>query len=434
LKTSAVIIAALSLGLLLSVLLPQETVDPGGYATAVRGGPAARFVLETLGLGRFSTSPVFFVLLGAFFANLGAVLVDRVGITLRRIRVGTPSGAQVGAMLAGTEASRLPEAIPDAEARASEILSDLGFSVRPVGRGTIWGVKHRLAPLGFPLFHAAFFVLAVGSLGLYLTRDVVEVIAAEGQAVSSRGGAVGRRAPLGAPPEVTVEVRRVDVALEEGRPTDLAATVALAGAPGDARLARINHPAVWGDLTVLVGRAGIAPVLWLVDERGFTLDRVAVLAVVRGELPTRVTVGGDVEAIVAPIPVSASFPERRALPTVPISLRLRVGEGEVFDGTLRSGEGVEVGGRTLRLQEVRYWAGLTLVRERGGGLLVAGFLMSVLGIVWRMVWHRREIVVSFEDGMMRVGGRSEFYPARFRNELEQTRALMLVRLGPVREE
>ena len=37
----------------------------------------------------------------------------------------------------------------------------------------------------------------------------------------------------------------------------------------------INHPAGWGAAKVYVQQAGVTPVFWLQDARGFTLDRVA---------------------------------------------------------------------------------------------------------------------------------------------------------------
>ncbi|HSN90495.1 MAG TPA: cytochrome c biogenesis protein ResB [Anaeromyxobacteraceae bacterium] len=425
LRTTAVLLSALALLLLLSVALPQAAGDPERFARAVASGPAARFLLVTLGLGNAATSPPFLAVLGLFFLNLAAVLADRMGTTLRRVRFAPPTAAQRDALLGpGALEGALPEG--DAGARARQILDGLGYRTAPAGERALWGVKHRLALLGFPVFHLSFFVLCAGGLLLYLTRDVVTVLAAEGQAVDSGSGGVVRRAPLGPPPPVRIAVDRVDVRLEEGRPVHLSAALRLDAPGAPPQTARVNHPAAWGHLSVLVERAGIAPVLWLVDGQGYTLDRVAVLVAAPGGLPTRVKLGpaADLEAVVEPAAMGSGFPERAGLPTAGVRLRLVSRDRDVFEGTLRPGQAAEADGRRLVLQEVRYWAGLRLVSERGGGVLVAGFLLAVVGIAWRMVWARREVVVAWDGGRLRLGGRGEFTPARFREELEAIRDLV----------
>lgn len=422
LRTTAVLIAVLSTLLLLNVLLPQAGLDPAAFARAVRSSAAARFVLTTLGLGDLPTSAIFLAVLALFFANLSAALLDRVGATARRLRTSAASEGQAAALLRGAEAIPAP---PGADEVARRVLETLGYEVCRVAPGVFWGVKHRLALLGFAMFHAAFFVLAAGALMLYLTRDVVTVVAAEGQSVTSEAGARQRRARVRGAVPVAVQVERVDVSLRDGKPVDLSVAMRLAP-DGGVQRSRVNHPAVWGDLTALVNRAGVAPVLWLTDDRGFTLDRVAVLAVARGGFPARARLGsGDLEAVIEPIPVGAGFPERAQLPSARIALRLRQGEADVFEGTLAPGESVPVAGGTVRLQEVRYWAELKLVRERGGGWLIAGFVLSVAGIAWRVVWPRQEIAVSTAGGSLRIGGRSELYPRRFQADLAEVRRLVV---------
>ena len=281
----------------------------------------------------------------------------------------------------------------------------------------VWGVKHRLALLGFPLFHVSFFVMLAGAGQIYLTRDVVTLVGAEGETLDSREGGVVRRAPAGPPGAFRITIDRVDVQLAAGKPIDLAASLALEGE--GVALSRVNHPAQWRDLSALVERAGIAPVFRLTDEKGFTLDHVVVPTAAPSGLPTRLALaGGDgLEVVVEPIPLSAAFPEREALSTIPVAIRLlRRGE-KVFDGRLRPGDSLTLGDRALQLQEVRYWTGLRLVHERGGALLIAGFVLAVAGTVWRMSWYRREVVVSWGDGGLAVAGRCEFFPARFGEEL-----------------
>ena len=414
----------LSVLLLLNVVLPQAALDAATYARALQRGPAARFALETLRLGHLATSPPFLTVVAALLANLLAVLLDRTTSTLRRLRYAPPARAQLEALVSG--AAGLEPLPCEADAAAAvEVLRAMGYRTELVGTDGVWGVKHRLALLGFPLFHASFFLMCAGAVQLYLTRDVVALVVTEGLEADSRAGSVIRRAPGGAAGPVRIALERVDVRLKEGRPVDLAAALALDGA--ERRTARINDPAVRGPLTVLVETAGIAPVLWLVDGRGFTLDRV-LAPVFAGALPTRVPLaGGEVEVVLEPVAVGPRFPEREALATVPVELRVRKGGATVFEGAVRPGEIVRIGERSLRVAEVRYWAGFRLVEERGGVLLVAGFIAAIAGIVWRLAFFRREIGIVLGGGVLRIGGRGEFFPARFREELALARELLVGR-------
>jgi cytochrome c biogenesis protein ResB len=423
LRTTALLLAAIAALLLSSVLLPQRSHDPRAYAAAIRSGGAASFVLETLGLGSVATSGMFLATLALFMANLAAVLVDRTGATLRRIRFAIPTAAQLQALRAGQSVAEV-EAPGLSLEEAASLLAASGYRTARVGDG-LWGIKHRLAILGFPLFHASFFVLSAGALQLYLSRNVVNVVAAEGQTVLSSEGSVVRRAPGDPALDFAVRVDRVDVRLERGFPVDLSAQVAIEGG-GAAQLARVNQPATWGDLTVLVDRAGIAPVLWVVDGRGYTRDRVVVAAANVGGLPTRLTLGSTaIEAVVEQVAVGKDFPERSALPRAPIQLRLRSGGATAFDGALRPGQSVRVGDLSVGLEEVRYWVGLRLVRERGGGLLILGFVLAVVGIVWRMVWTRREVALTWSGDRIGVAVRGEFFASKAREECEDLARLLV---------
>jgi hypothetical protein len=133
--------------------------------------------------------------------------------------------------------------------------------------------------------------------------------------------------------------------------------------------------------------------------------------------------------VIEPIERGPGFPDRASLPSAPITMRVVERGRRIFDGVLRPGQSVELTGGTLRLEAVRYWVALRLVSERGGGWLVAGFLLSIVGIAWRMVWHRREVAVAQDGARLLLGGRSEFYPGRFRRELEGLKALIEAELA-----
>jgi hypothetical protein len=439
-RTTVALLVLLAGMLLLNVALPQEAVlGHEEFARMLTGHPRARFFLVTLGLGRLATSPVFVAVLVLFFLNLAAVLAARVGPTVRRSRMRERSerGLEAWARVEESFAEPVPESWRPG--RAVEILRGHGYRVRRAGERTFWGVKHRTAPLGFLLFHLSFFLLCAGGVAIYLTRFVGTAVVVEGQEFAGEYQRVLRHAPWTGPPELAFGLAEVDPRFVDGEPVHLGATLSFRtpGVPVERR-ARVNHPARWGASEILVQGAGLAPVLWLQDGRGFTVDRVAASARTRidpmagagGAEPTEVPLaGGRLTAVVEPLAPGEPFPERAALGETVLGLRVLrgpAGDGApdvLFEGALRPGQGAPLtapGGALegrLVLEEIRYWAGLQVVRERGGGLLIAGFTLGVLGLIWRLLLHRREVALTWDDETVRLVGRSEHFSGRFGREL-----------------
>ena len=101
-------------------------------------------------------------------------------------------------------------------------------------------------------------------------------------------------------------------------------------------------------------------------------------------------------------------------------MRFQVLEDEqlVFDDQLQPGQSAELSSGRLVLEEFRYWANFKIISERGGGLLIAGFTAGIMGLIWRLLWYRREVAVTWDEQEFRLVGRSEYFSDRFRSELE----------------
>jgi hypothetical protein len=429
LRTTVGLLCVLAVLLLLNVALPQASVlGEDAFDELARSHAWRHLVLVRLGLGRMPTSPIFLVVLGLFFLQLAVVLLTRAGPTWRRIRARPPSaeGLQTWARLDEALTGPVPEGW--SRGLAARILKDYGYRLRSVDRQGLWGVKHRTAPLGFLLFHLSFFLLCAGGSLIYYTRFVGTALVTEGQEFSGEYKRVLREPPLGGPPDLAFVVENVDPRYEGGEPTHLGAAFRFRRAGGSlTRGARINHPARWGATRILVQQAGLAPVLWLQDARGFTIDRVAVAVASREGETTEVALGRRYRAVIDARGGGAVLPTRDELPTTPLPLRLfrkadpkeLTWEDELlFDGALRPGEAASPAGERLVLEELRYWVGVQVVSERGGGLLEAGFVAGIAGLVWRLLLYRREIGLTWDDEAIRLVGRSESYRWRFRDELE----------------
>jgi len=440
-RTAVVLLVSLALMLLLNVLIPQASVlGPEEFARVAVSSRSTRFLLVDLGLGYLSTSPLFLAVLVLFFVNLAAVLISRAGPTWRRTRF---RARKLSALRAWTKAepdrtAPLPDGLNADRflARAVETLRGFGYQTHKAAGGeatrpprgerpalhAVHAVKHRMAPLGFLLFHLSFFLLCAGGFALYLTRFVATAVVVEGQELSGLAAAqVLRRPPLGGLPDLRFAVEAVEPRFEKGQPLHLGATLRFPD--GASQQARINHPARWGSASVLVQQAGLAPVLWLQDARGFSLDRVVVAATSQAGEPTRVPLaeerfGPRLEAMIQPLEPNEGFPVRSELAATEMELRL-LDDGEVvFEGALRPGQAASLPQGRLVLEEIRYWLRVMVVAERGGGLLISGFLLGVVGLVWRLAAYRREVAVVWDARRGTVVGRSEYFALRFQEELD----------------
>lgn len=442
LRVTVALMALLAGLLLLNIVIPQRAVlGEAAWSALLQRAPGwQRFGLETLDLGRLPASPVFLAVVALFFVQLALVLAQRAGPAVRRARAGPAAEAGLKAWARMDERLTAPLPAGWDVGAAARVLLGRGFRVRRVGETTLWGVKHRLAPLGFLLFHVSFFLLCAGALGLYFTRFAGSVVLVEGQAFEGRYARVLREAPLERPPAASFALAQVEAREQQGQPIQLEATLSFQQVGGRVeRRARVNQPAEWGRLRVLVQEAGLAPQLWLQDAQGFTLDRVALAAAGRGQPPAEALLAqGRYVVRVDPWSASRAFPARAQLRTWPVHVtvlpaqggRARPGAAPLFAGELRAGQAARAGDARLVLEELRCWAGLMVVSERGGALLVAGFGLGIAGLVWRLLLYRREVVLSWSHETFDLVGRSEVFSGAFRDELGRLRRALSEAGGP----
>jgi len=431
-RGTVLLLSVLAFLLLLNVALPQRSVVGDEALTVmVDGRPMLRFLLIDLGLSEMPTSPVFLIVLGLFFVNLAQVLISRVGPTWRRCTFRARSEKGLAAWAALPEANRGTRPTGFDTGFVVRTLRGFGFQVRRAGDTTFLGVKHRLAPLGFLVFHVSFFLLLGGGILIYYTRFVGSAILSEGQEFTGQYMAVERQPRLGGPPDLRFSVSEVEPLFEDGNPIHLGAVLRFSTASGTVqRRVRVNDPAEWGHASVLVNQAGLAPVLWLQDARGYTVDRIVTPMRTRGGEPTEMSLdGGKTIVTMHPLVKGSEFPTRDELTTTPLRMEVHREGESVFDGELTAGAAADLGDGRLVLEDVRYWVGVRVVAERGGWLLITGFVLGILGLIWRLLLFRREVVLTWDDESFRLVGRGEYFSDRF--EDEQTALFETLERGPV---
>ncbi|MGB8930705.1 MAG: cytochrome c biogenesis protein ResB [Anaeromyxobacteraceae bacterium] len=407
----------------LGLVVPQRRVMPAATWAAWREqSPRLVALLEGTGLADVYRAPVTYIALGFFFLSLLAVVVDRLPRLLRRTRLdqGLPLDAGVLSGRRGTVELRTPdpgESIHVAEA----FLRGEGYRLHGQGTGAVRGVRFRLAPLGFVLFHGAFALLLAGGVLLALTRFSAEAEVGEGEPFEAS------RYEYAAPPrEPRVGARRPDLAFtvtgvrprsEGGQPISLHVELLLRGERSP-RVANVNEPVNVGTTSVLASSAGPMPLFTC--EAGDAEDGAWVKLLPNPSGRTRFTLepcGLDVlarpydpDASGAPLEERQGVMLARAgvsrledVAAIGIEVAVRGPEGATARGVLKPGGSLATpdGRRVLHMPELRYYAKLQIVAERGGGLLWAGFVLGTLGLVLRLVLFRREIVVAADP----AGGR-----------------------------
>lgn len=420
LKTTVVLLCLLAVLLFLNVVVPQERViGEEGFSEIVDSSPLAHLVLVRLGFGHLAVSRFFLLFLGVFFIHLTAVLVKRTGITVRRTRLRPPSITTLRIWTENERAVRGSAPEPIELEHVLTVLKGFGFRAVPVATSAAWSVKHRTAPIGFVLFHISFFLICLGGAMIYATRFVGTARVVEGHPFTGFTTVI-REAPLAGPPDLSFSVHGVEMQFENGQPVHLSAELRFRGpAGGMTATTRINHPARSGDASIMINRAGVAPQIWLQDREGFTLDRIAIAAATLSGRPTIVPFADGAWVVeVRPLVDRSNFPTREQLAETAIEISVFRGDALVFAGALRPGQDADLGDAVLVLEKIGYWAGLYVVSERGGGPLIAGFVLGIVGLVWRLMFYRREVAIVWDGTDFAVCGRAEYFSHRFRQEID----------------
>lgn len=418
------VIALLTALYALGLLVPQRaTVGAPAWEAWREQSPRLVRALEVSGLADVYRAPGTYVALGFFFASLAAVIAERLPRLVRRTRLGHGLPLDPAALAPRKETSSVEAAAPgDAVARAASLLSGAGYRVHAPGGASVRAVRFRLAPLGFVLFHGAFALLLAGGIALDLTRfsGVAEV--GVGEPFDARGDGYAER-----PRERRLGVRRPELSFivtgvrprsEQGHPMSLHVDLLLPGERSP-RVANVNEPVNVGTTSVLSLSAGAMP-LFTCDFEG-AHDGAWVKIVPNASGRTQLLLepcGLDVLARLADPEVAGASPREgqgvmlstagvSGLETVArtgVEVAVRGPDGAIATGVLRPGDSIATpdGRRVLHLPDLRYYAKLQIVDERGGSLLWAAFILGTVGLVLRLVLYRREIVVVADPERSRV--------------------------------
>jgi cytochrome c biogenesis protein ResB len=417
-RLSAYLMAALLALFILGQIIPQRELFTAREGRAWQeANPRLYAVLDALDLLELYTSPLAIVLLAAFMVNLVLVLAARFHVTVSRCRRPGPGPVEGGAAAV--------ELGDKGEEEVLTVIRRMLPRYRMIaGEGRFVAYQNRFGPVGFLLFHASFVVLLLAGLALFYTRSVGTAAVTEGQAFSGAPGEYrSLRLPLvGEPPSVRFTVLHIKPTYEEGQPTDLEVRIAVFGRGGEPRKKTIgvNQPYTRGDTSMLIKSIDVAPLIKLQSADGEVVYEYAFVSLK--------VLGGGMDSYVFPYSIYRAdfqfFPDfaveggleySRSPETRNPRFHVYLYESgrKVLDRVMGPGETGRAGEVVFAVEELRYWAEFTVVRERGRGLLWAGFIIGITGLVWRFFFYRREVRGEFRDGTLLLAQWSEM-PAGMR--------------------
>ncbi len=425
LRFTLLLISLLGVMFLLGLWIPQVSlVSPALYSQWKQHSPSLVRTLETLGFTSIYASPIMLILWGFFFVNLALVMWQRIPLIRKRIslpegRIGNPSTAAGYSFRASYH---LPQDMDGSAIRG--FLRKRGFTVIGDDEG-FCGVKNRLSPIAFGLFHISFFLILLGGLISVYTRFTGMLDLGIGepfQGEVARYNATPQLPKIGVPPRASFTVLSIVPMISHGTKTGL--RVRLVDAQGVEHEADVNRPYKVDSTNFIVNQVGVAPLFVVKDSAGKEIDGAYFkLNVMGGQEDVFSLAGFHFRARFYPDYVvrNGAAATRSQEFNNPVFVITAERQGKpITQGTVTSNGVMDFAGYQLVLKELPFWIRFSVFKEHGLAIIYAGFAVASLAVIWRFLFYRREVIgaVRDEEGerLLVVAGRSEFYKSLTEDE------------------
>ncbi len=412
----------------LGLWIPQKKLLKVWYSQWQHQSPKLVAFLDAVQFTDIYTSPITLLLWLLFFLNLSLVMWQRLPLIKNRIAL--------------TEAKIAdPDTAPGYSFRASyplsggmdyaaviSLLKGKGFAL--IERdGFFYGVKNRLSPIAFGLFHLSFFLILIGGVVSMYTEfygylEVVEGDTFQGEYDSYSAVPSPPSMPkFGSLPQVTFTVKKIIPVVSGFTETGL--KVNLVDKNGKEHEIDINKPYIADSSTFVLKALGMAP-LFVITDKGSNkeLDGAFVrLDCLKGR-SDHFTLGGyDFKVKFYPdylLDEGKAATRSLEFNNPVFALAIEKDKKKVADVILPRNGSVEFDGKRMEMRETPYWVRFVVMKEHGIPILYTGFFIASLAVIWRLLWFRREIVGRVREdesgGVLEIAGRSEFYKALAEDE------------------
>src|SRR6185369_6624728 len=267
LRFTILLISLLGVIFALGLWVPQKRLLKTIYIAWQKKSPALVSFLDALGLTTIYSSPITITLWLLFFLNLSLVLWQRLPLVKKRITLSETMIADP--VTAGGYPFRETYPMPN-DLNGETVVGLLrkrGFTV--LGNETgFYGVKNRLAPIAFMLFHLSFFLILLGGLISVYTEFIGYVDLAQGESFQGELNRYNASPPpkmpeIGSPPNASLKVKSIVPRVVHNTPTGI--SVLLADSHGKTHEVDINRPYSTEHTSFVFKHLGVAPLFILKD-------------------------------------------------------------------------------------------------------------------------------------------------------------------------
>ena len=429
LRFTILLISLLGIIFAVGLWVPQKKLLKTIYLDWQKGSPNLVAFLDAVGLTSVYTSPVTVTLWLFFFINLSLVMWQRLPLIKKKVAL-TPDRIVDPVLAPGYAFKKrypLPDQVGDDALLAT--LAKSGYALLGDAKG-FYGVKNRLAPIAFALFHLSFFLILLGGLISVYTEFVGYLDLAQGETFR---GELSRyvqdprpKMPaIGEPPQVSFTVKSIVPEVVRNTPTGI--KVALVDSKGQSHVVDINVPWNVGASSFVFKHLGMAPLFVIKNAGGQEIDGAYLKLDVLNRRQDRFGLAGY-EFTTLFFPDYALKEGKHSTRTMefnnPVFYISVARDGkEITKGLVPRGGTLEFEGHRLEMHDLLYWVRFHVVKQNGLPVLYAGFALATIGVIWRLLFYRREMVgaVREQDGerCLIVAARSEYYKSLAEDEFDK---------------
>jgi hypothetical protein len=426
LRFTILLISLLGLIFAVGLWVPQQRLLKTIYLEWQKKSPDLVAFLDALGLTTIYTSPITITLWLLFFLNLSLVLWQRwpiikSRITLSETRISDPETA-------GGYPFRFSYPLPrdlDGERIIGQLRKNR-YTVLGDAAG-FYGVKNRLAPIAFMLFHLSFFLILLGGLISVYTEFIGYLDLAQGESFQGElnrynSSPQPKMPEIGSPPSASFTVKSIIPRVVQNTPTGI--SVLLTDSLGKTHEVDINKPYSSEHTSFVFKHLGVSPLFVLKDASGKETGGAYIKLDVLQRQPDRFALGGFTYT-------ATFYPDfvledgKRATRSMEFNnpvffIAVEQAGKKIAEGLVPKNGALEFAGYRLEMRDMPFWVRFYVVKQRGLSILYAGFALATFGVIWRLLFYRREIVgvVREQDGgrCLVVAGRSEYYKSLAEDE------------------
>lgn len=375
--------------------MPQERVLGKVYIEEIsKKNKFYDFIFNKLNFKNIPSSPLFLFSLFLFYLQLIFFIFKYIKRTIERIKIKEPDYK----FWRKYKFSSLRE-------NFKENLEKKGFKHFKLKEGEDYFIENELSPLGFMLFHISFFFLLTGGIVLNYTRGVSVATVALGQTINLNDSRWVKRIKLPlieSKRDLAISLNEVFFSFDNklGLPLDFKANLTIIEkGKRISRYFEINKPLKYKNLSFYPHFYENAYIIEIEDPEGYIIEKPILFSKCRRSEVVNFSLKEGFWGSFLCEEEEKILINREDL------------KGELV---LKEGETLFLGDYKIKFISNLPWVEIKIVEEKGGGILIFGFLLGILGILLRFFFPRREMVLKNNEIFIKA----DYFPENFLNFLK----------------